>query len=63
MVMIGDRDTDFQAAAEVNMPSIAVRWGYGTEDEFAMATVVVATPSELPKTIERTAQAMHGFVR
>ncbi|MFC1495255.1 HAD hydrolase-like protein, partial [Thermodesulfobacteriota bacterium] len=27
MVMIGDRDTDFKAAGEVNMPSIAVKWG------------------------------------
>lgn len=63
MVMIGDRDTDFHASAEVNMPSIAVRWGYGTEDELAMATDVVGTPSELPDAIERTAQPMHRLVR
>ena len=32
IVMIGDRDTDFLAASEVKMPSIAVRWGYGKEE-------------------------------
>jgi phosphoglycolate phosphatase len=55
-VMIGDRATDFRAAAAVGMPSIGVRWGYGTDAELAMATHVVATPSELPEAIERTAQ-------
>jgi phosphoglycolate phosphatase len=63
MVMIGDRATDFWAAAEVGMPSIAVRWGYGTDNELAMATDVVETPSELPRAIERTAQPIHRLVR
>ena len=54
--MIGDGDIDFQAAAAVGMPSIGVRWGYGTEEELAMATHVVETPSELPEAVERTAQ-------
>ena len=56
MVMIGDRDTDFHAAAEVGMPSIATRWGYGSEDELARATVIAETPANLPGLIERTAQ-------
>ncbi|MFC1452255.1 GNAT family N-acetyltransferase [Verrucomicrobiota bacterium] len=52
-VMIGDRDTDSRAAAEVDMPSIAVRWGYGTDDELALATLVVDAPSELPGAVEK----------
>jgi phosphoglycolate phosphatase len=56
MVMIGDRETDFLAAAEVKMPSIAVRWGYGDEKEFAAATDVVATPAELQDAIIRNTQ-------
>ena len=55
MVMIGDRDTDFDAAAEVGMPSIAVRWGYGTKDELAKATAVAEVPADLLGIIESTA--------
>jgi phosphoglycolate phosphatase len=58
--MIGDRDTDFRAAAAIGMPSIGVGWGYGPEDELAMATAMVETPAELPTVIERTA---HPVVR
>jgi len=60
-VMIGDRDTDFRAAAAVGMPSIGVRWGYGTDEELAMATHVVETPSELPEAIECTAQPINAL--
>jgi phosphoglycolate phosphatase len=56
MVMIGDRDTDFLAASEVNMPSIAVRWGYGHEKELKLATDIVNKPGELPNVIMRNAQ-------
>lgn len=60
MVMIGDRDTDFIAASEVNMASIAVRWGYGEEKELAMATDVVEKPAELPEAIMRNAQQINA---
>ncbi len=63
MVMIGDRDTDFDAATQVGMPSIAVRWGYGTDREFKMATAVAESPSDLPSVIERTAQPMNRLAR
>ncbi len=56
LVMIGDRDIDFLAAAEVNMPSIAVRWGYGNDREFELATETVSNPLDLPNAIERIAQ-------
>jgi len=51
IVMIGDRATDYIAASEVNMPSIAVRWGYGDESEYALATDVVDRPEDLPLSI------------
>jgi len=56
VVMIGDRDTDFLAASDVNMPSIAVRWGYGEEKELELATDIVNKPDELPDAIMRNAQ-------
>ncbi|NLD37784.1 MAG: HAD-IA family hydrolase [Desulfatiglans sp.] len=56
MIMIGDRDTDFIAAKEAGMPSIAVRWGYGNDDEFRLATAVVERPSDLPEAIMQNAQ-------
>jgi phosphoglycolate phosphatase len=59
MVMIGDRDTDFDAAAEVGMPSIAVRWGYGTKGELSKANATADVPQALPDLIEKTAQPMH----
>ncbi len=56
MIMIGDRDTDFIAAKEAGMPSLAVRWGYGNDDEFKLATAVVEKPSGLPVAIMQKAQ-------
>jgi phosphoglycolate phosphatase len=60
MVMVGDRGTDFEAAATVGMPSIGVAWGYGTDDELTMATAVAQSPRHLPLLIERTAQPCHA---
>jgi phosphoglycolate phosphatase len=56
MIMIGDRDTDFIAANEAGMPSIAVRWGYGNDDEFRLATAVVEKPHDLFEAIMQNAQ-------
>jgi phosphoglycolate phosphatase len=55
MVMIGDRDSDFMAAREVGMPSLAVRWGYGNEEEFKLATAIVERPRDLPEAISKNA--------
>ena len=60
IVMIGDRDTDFIAASEVNMPSIAVQWGYGKEEEFAIATDTVDRPEELLKAIMKNVQQVYA---
>jgi phosphoglycolate phosphatase len=51
MIMIGDRDSDFMAANEAGMPSLAVSWGYGSEDEYKYATAVVEKPGDLPEAI------------
>ena len=50
-VMIGDRHHDFAAAAAVGMKCIAVRWGYGTPEEWAHADTIVSHPNELPGAI------------
>lgn len=55
MVMIGDRDSDFMAAGEAGMPSLGVKWGYGSEDELKLATAVVEKPSDLPDAITQYA--------
>ena len=47
LVMIGDRIHDFEAAAELGLTSIGVTWGYGNDEERAVATRCVASPDEL----------------
>jgi phosphoglycolate phosphatase len=51
-VMIGDRDVDFEAAAAVGIPSIGVRWGYGSDEELQMATALAEHPDDLPRMVE-----------
>ncbi len=46
-VMVGDRHHDFAAAASVGMRSIAVRWGYGTAEEWQAADAIIDQPGEL----------------
>ena len=50
-VMVGDRHHDIAAAAEVGMPSLAVRWGYGSEDEWTGAAAMLDHASDLPGAI------------
>jgi len=61
MVMIGDRDTDFIAANEVDIPSIAVKWGYGNEEEFELATSTVEKPEDLPGAILKNARRVSSL--
>lgn len=51
-VMVGDRHHDTAAAAEVGMPSIAVRWGYGHPEEWESAAQIIDTASELPQAVK-----------
>lgn len=51
-VMVGDRHHDMAAAAEVGMPSIAVRWGYGHAEEWETAAQVIDGAADLPGAIK-----------
>ena len=52
-VMVGDRHHDISAAAEVGMPSLAVRWGYGDETEWNGAAAVLDRVGELPDAVRQ----------
>ncbi len=46
-VMVGDRSHDVHGAAEHDVPTIFVTWGYGAPDETAGTVAVVGTADEL----------------
>ncbi|MDO4888406.1 MAG: HAD hydrolase-like protein [Actinomycetaceae bacterium] len=46
-VMVGDRKYDVEGADVHGLPTILVRWGPATEDEYALAVATAATPGEL----------------
>ena len=46
-VMVGDRHHDMAAAQSVGMKSVAVRWGYGSADEWQDASAIIDYPAEL----------------
>jgi phosphoglycolate phosphatase len=46
-VMVGDRRHDVEGAAENDVPTIVVTWGYGAPEETAGAVAVVDTATEL----------------
>ncbi len=47
VVMVGDRIHDVEGAAEHDVPTIFVSWGYGTPDEADEALLIAATAEEL----------------
>lgn len=47
VALVGDRDLDFEAAAETGIQSVGVRWGYGDSEELAKAQFVAESPSDL----------------
>lgn len=47
VAMVGDRDHDVHGAATWGIPTIFVRWGYGTEDEREHAAWAVDDTAEL----------------
>jgi phosphoglycolate phosphatase len=51
IVMVGDREHDIAGAARWGIPCIAVRWGYGNEEEWSGAYGVVHTVAELADTL------------
>jgi len=46
-IMVGDRHHDIHAAAHVGMSSVAVKWGYGSQEEWSDATHSIDRPSDL----------------
>ena len=47
VVMVGDRRHDVEGARAHGIPTVAVRWGYGTEAEWALAAASADTPAQL----------------
>lgn len=50
-LMIGDRLHDFEGAKEFGIPSVAVTWGYGADDEWELADHVAHDADELERII------------
>jgi len=46
--MIGDRGHDIRAARANGVRAVAVRWGYGSDEELADADAHVDVPGDLP---------------
>lgn len=51
VVMVGDRIHDFEGAAQFGIPAIAVKWGYGSESEWASAAAVAASSENLNRVV------------
>lgn len=51
-ILVGDTIFDLNACNELNMDCIIVKYGFGTEDVFNNAKVVVSSPKELLDIIE-----------
>ena len=45
--MVGDTHSDFEAARENGIQSIAVTWGYGTAKELSLADMKISDAAEL----------------
>ena len=50
-LMVGDRSHDFKGAKEFSIPSIAVTWGYGADQEWDLADWVARDADELERII------------
>lgn len=48
-VMVGDRDSDINAARHANIPFIGVTWGHGVVAEIEQADLMAHSPQELTK--------------
>ena len=52
-VMVGDRSHDIHAARDNRMASVAVKWGYGTHEDWVDADHVIDRPHELLGAVDR----------
>ena len=46
-LMVGDRRWDIDGAAQYNVPTVLVSWGYAQEEEFSAALTRIDSPAEL----------------
>lgn len=58
--LVGDCVGDFEAARFCRIPSLAVRYGYGHEADWALADAVVDTVEEIPDAALRLAGGYRG---
>lgn len=52
-MMVGDRKSDVEAARAHDFPVILTGFGFGNEEEWALADHVIATPQDLVEWVER----------
>ncbi len=52
-VLAGDRRGDMEAGIGQHLPTLAAAYGYGTEEEYALADVRAQTPAEMEKLLEK----------
>jgi phosphoglycolate phosphatase-like HAD superfamily hydrolase len=45
--MVGDTISDFNAARQNGIESVAVTWGYGKKEELAIADRLASAPDEI----------------
>ena len=50
-LMVGDRLHDFEGAKEFGIPSVAMTWGYGADQEWELANYVARDADELERII------------
>lgn len=55
-VMVGDRSGDIRAGADNGLPTIAAAFGYGSDDEYAQATLRADSMAELQELLLRFAE-------
>lgn len=58
-LMVGDRLHDIEGAAQFDLPTAAVAWGYGTQDEWNHAAYLARTPNELADIVTTFAKGEH----
>ena len=51
-VMVGDRFHDGEVATKANIPFIGCTYGFGADEELAMAKAFVSAPEEIPGAVQ-----------
>ena len=51
IVMVGDRFHDGEVAMKANIPFIGCTYGFGDDEELAMASACVSAPKDIPSAV------------